>query len=318
MSDDLSPKARQPVPGPQFLASTRLEESRPNWGIGSRQLGGLTADDPARDGVRLGLIVFIVATTIAGVFIVGGVGQQLGLDLWLGAGSRVQSTPSTFVDGTRFPTSLLRSIYNTGVNEPLFFGLAMLVLIPPIAGLAASRPLRRGEAVRPAPVRIAGLLAVGLLIVVDIIIVIRLIGTTRPDIAECLESGAWIDTLEAVAASDGVATTLAILLAILAFRLPVDRWARVLGGTISLTTAVAAVAAAASSASIVDGVSRDFPVVRSTATGSKTLLLGPLATGGSLHLDLEPPHELHMSVENVDILEVLGRASIASTCGTED
>ena len=98
----------------------------------------------------------------------------------------------------------------------------------------------------------------------------------------------------------------------------VDRWARVLGGTISLTTAVAAVAAAASSASIVDGVSRDFPVVRSTATGSKTLLLGPLATGGSLHLDLEPPHELHMSVENVDILEVLGRASIASTCGTED
>lgn len=308
MTDDPRQTDRQPVPGPQFLDDPRPAVDASGLS-GSRRVGL----DPARIGIRLGLTAFIVATTIAGVLIVGAVGDQLGFDHWLGAGVRDRSLASIFVDGARLPTALLRSIYDTGVNDPLFFALTMLVLIPVIAGLAAARPFREDDASRSGAVRVVGLVTVGIVIVADVIIAVRLLGTDRPDFAMCLESPGWVGRLEGIAASDGVTTVLAILLAILAFRLPVDRWARVLGGTVALAAALGAIAAAAASASIVDGVSRDFPVVRAATEDRESLLLGRLSTGGTIHLDVAPPHTVSIATA-VETLEIAGRRSIADTC----
>ena len=317
MTDDSRQPERQPVPGPQFLdtsepadrvAAPRTESWVPSGGHG---------DDHARVGIRLGLTAFIVATTIAGVLIIGGVGHQLGLDHWLGIGARGQSLTSVFVDGARIPASLLRSIYDTGVNDPLFFAIAMLVLIPAIAGLAAARPNREGDAPVSGPVRVVGLLTAGIVIIVDVIVMVRLLAADRPDFTAALESDAWLQTLEGLAASDGVTTVLAILLAVLAFRLPVDKWARVLAGTIALATALAALAAASASASIVDGVSRDFPMVRSADGATTTLLLGQLTTGGTIHLGLQSPHSLSISYGTGE-MEIVGRQSIAETCSRQD
>merc|ERR1711938_464984 len=106
------------------------------------------------------------------------------------------------------PGTMIQSLYEAGVVEPLFFAAAMALLIPPIAGIVAARPLRPGVAAPAAAARIAA----------------------------------------GIAAADTVAAILAILLAVLVFRMPLDRWARGLVGAISITAAVLATGTAAGSA----------------------------------------------------------------------
>jgi len=309
MSEDPPHTEKQPVPGPQFLEVAAVDSRSITDGFGS-ETGDRQPSPPPRNGSCVGRIAFISAATLIGVLIVGAVGRQTGLDLWLGAGASVQSLDTTFVDGMRFPMSLLCSIYETGVNQPLFFGLAMLILIPAVAGLAAARPMRPGDVARSASIRVVGLLTLGILIAADVIIGVVLLSRNHPDLEASLSTESWLADLQAMAASDGIATVLAILLAVLAFRLPLDRWACALGGTIAITTAIASLCVSAASTSIVDGVTRDRPMVRPVGSEATSIVLGRLATGGTLHLDLAPPHDLRISRDEDDVLEVVGRESI--------
>ena len=309
MSEDPSQTEKQPVPGPQFLEVDAMDP-RPITNGFESESGDRSGSHPLRTGSCVGRVAFISAAALIGVLIVGAVGRQSGFDQWLGAGASIQSLETTFVDGMRFPMSLLCSIYETGVNQPLFFGLAMLILIPAVAGLVAARPMRSGDVAQSASVRVVGLLTLGILVAADVIIGVVLLSRDRPDLDASVSTESWLANLEAMAASDGIATVLAILLAVLAFRLPLDRWARALGATIAITTAIASLGVSAASTSIVDGVTRDRPMVRPVGSEVTSIVLGRLSTGGTLHLDLAPPHDLRISQDQDTALEVVGRESI--------
>lgn len=283
-SNPTDPRRAQPTAGITQLTATgaagtrgpNTSRSRPSIG---RPPGGATAyDDPARDGIRLGLVVFITIAAVLSLVVLGALSGRVGVDAWLGAGALARSLPETFVDGCGLALVMLRSLYGSGVENPLFFAAAMALLIPPIAGLVAARPRARGGP-RPRPVVMAaGGLTAALIIGADLLIAIRLSSPTRGGFESALASPEWLQELRNLAAADGVTMIFAILLAILVFRLPLDRWVRGLAGSIAIATAVAATALASASSGVIGLVETPLPVI-ATEDGESFLAVGSTATG---------------------------------------
>jgi hypothetical protein len=213
--------------------------------------GTLRPDDPARDGIRLGLVAFVTLASGIGILALGSVAERAGIERWLGMGEMLRPIGSTFVTGARMPGAMLRALYEAGVVEPLFFAAAMALLIPPIAGIVAARPLRPGLAPPKPAARIAAGIAAALVVAADVGIV-------------------------------SIAALLSILLAVLVFRMPLDRWARGLVGTISIATAVLATGAAAASAGTLDFLETPRPVIATDLEGAglKKLDLARTMDGG--------------------------------------
>ncbi len=277
-----------------------------------------TSDDPARDGVRLGVIAFTTAASVVGLTALGAIAAHVGVDAWLGAGPGARSFGELFVTGVRLPLAMLRALYASGVDDPVFFGAAMALLIPPIAALAAARPIRPGGPRASAAVINAGRLGAVLVVAGSIGIAIRLFNLDRPTLAETASDAAWLDHLRSLAASDAVSMALAILLAVLIFRLPVDRWVRALGGTLAIGTAVAAAVSAAASNGIVDEVERPHPILASKSTTvlndadapDHRLLLGAARDG--LRLTLGADIAAPVVLEPPTPAAVVGHISIAA------
>lgn len=271
------------------------------------------ADDPARDGVRLGVIAFTTAVSFAGLMALGAIAGSVGADAWIGAGPLDRSVGETFVTGVRLPLAMLRALYASGVDDPLFFALAMALLIPPIAALAAARPVRPGGPAAPPAVINAARLGAALTVAGSIGVAIRLATVTRPNIADAIPGEPWLDRVQGLAASDAISMVFAILLAVLVFRLPVDRWVRSLAGTIAIGTAVAATVAAAASSGIAADVERARPLVRIESTppdGGDLLLLGTTTDGSCVLLETSP--SIRLSIEPRATLGISGRDSIAA------
>lgn len=251
-------------------------------------------DDPNRELVRLGVTTFTTAVSFTGLLGLGAIAGRVGADIWLGVGAMHRSLGELFVTGVRMPLVMLDSLYRSGVVNPLFFAAAMALLIPPIAALAAARPNRRGARRPDGAVMAAGRLAAALVVVADIGIGVRLSWRSRPTFPETGIDATWLEELRALSAADGITMVFGILLAILVFRIPVDRWIRRLTGTIAIATAVAATLSAAASGGIVDAVESPRPVVRTTlpdgiATGPARILVGTTADGRDLLLDADDP-----------------------------
>ena len=237
-------------------------------------------DDPVRDGVQLGIIAFTTAAALIGLLVIGAVAERVGIDPWLGTGALMRPIGETFVTGAELPIVMLRSLYGSGVVDPLFFAAALALAIPPIAGLVAARPRKRG-AERPAPaVAAASGLTAALVVGADILIGVRASSQTSSTLSEAIGDPGWADSLRDTAASDCVAMILAILLAILVLRLPTERWVRGVCGTIAIATAVTAVGLAAASAGVVTMIQRDHPMVKTAAPESKEVLLLGTRTDG--------------------------------------
>lgn len=275
-------KSPQTAPRPQSAAgaapssaTTAMAKTkvRVETTASSRALS-LPTDDPGRDGVRLGIIAFTTLVTALGLFILGAVAERLGIDAWLGTGPLARSLSETFVTGTRLPVVMLQSLYASGVDEPLLFGTAMALIIPPIAGLVAARPRQRGGP-RPAPaVLAAGGMAAALVIGADLLVAVHLANTARPRFEDALINATWLEDLRSLSATDSIAMIFSILLAVLVFRLPIDRWVRGLAGTIAIATAVIATGAAASSAGVMSLIDSPLPVIRHQSMGVPMLQIG--------------------------------------------
>ena len=103
----------------------------------------------------------------------------------------------------------------------------------------------------------------------------------------------------------------AILLAVLVFRLPLDRWVRALAGTIAIGTAMAATVAAGASSGIADEVERPQPVVAWETQGGRTeaLLLGTTSDGACVLLRSGSANAV--TVEPRFPFEIVGRMPIS-------
>ena len=268
-----------------------------------------TADDAIRDGVRLGVVVFTSAAALIGLLVIGAVAERAGIDEWLGAGPLIGSLTGTFVTGTGLPLVMLQSLYGTGVADPLFFGAALALAIPPIAGIVAARPRLRGAARPRSAVAAASGLTAALVVGADIVIGVRASNGTSATLADSIGDPRWAESLRDAAAADCVAMILAVLLAVLMLRLPTERWVRGLAGTIAVATAVAAVGLAAASAGVVGMVQRDHPVIQA-GDSSPMLLVGTRPDGSSVGIRIED-RSLVLLAPDSDASVVLGRRSIS-------
>ena len=287
-----------PEPGPSTRrrsGSSARRRAAADIAITAIAQGTLRPDDPARDGVRLGLVAFVTLASGIGILALGSVAERAGIEQWLGMGEMLRPIGKTFVTGARMPGAMLRGLYEAGVVQPLFFAAAMALLIPPIAGIVAARPARPGLAPPKPAARIAAGIAAALVVAADVGIVSVTALTRRPTFDDVvLGESAWVDVVRDVAAADTVAAVLAILLAVLVFRMPLDRWARGLVGTISIATAVLVTGAAAASAGTLDFLESSRPVIATDLAGAgltrldlaRTMdggiaVLGPIGSAGS-------------------------------------
>ncbi len=290
-------------------ASARISSSsRPST---SRRTAITSSDDPAREGVRLGVIAFITATSFVGLLALGAIAGRLGADPWIGAGSLDRTLSETFVTGVRLPLAMVRALYATGVDDPLFFAASMVLLIPPIAALVAARPVRAGEARATPAVINAARLGSALIIATSIGITIRLANVDRPPLLDAADG--WLDLVQANAAADLISMALSILITVLVFRLPVDRWVRALAGTVTLATAIAASIAAAASGGIVDAAEQSRPLIESPNSTDPPvrLVLGTDSRNDRVVLIAGARPELVF--ESNEPARIVGRRSIAES-----
>ncbi|MCH2160446.1 MAG: hypothetical protein MK085_01090 [Phycisphaerales bacterium] len=244
-------------------------------------------DDPARDGVRLGLIIFITLATIAGVFLLGVLGHRAGYAISIGITDMQQSLADALVSGLLIPITLLKAIFQTGIRDPLLFTGALVILLPPIAGLVAARPRRRGTLPPKPAVRIAGGICAALILCADILLAVRAATYTHEAIIAPRHFASeditgWLESLQSTAAMDAIAAVVAIMLAILIFRLPTERWVRGLVGTAALAAAVITASAVAATGGTLHGYSRNRPVM--AEDGTAIILLGTTSSGDSVML----------------------------------
>jgi hypothetical protein len=317
-----------PEPGPSTRrrsGSSARRRAAADIAISAIAQGTLRPDDPARDGVRLGLVAFVTLASGIGILALGSVAERAGIEHWLGMGEMLRPIGKTFVTGARMPGAMLRGLYEAGVVQPLFFAAAMALLIPPIAGIVAARPARPGLAPPKPAARIAAGIAAALVVAADVGIVSVTALTRRPTFDDVvLGESAWIDLVRDVAAADTVAALLAVLLAVLVFRMPLDRWARGLVGTISIATAVLVTGAAAASAGTLDFLESPRPVIATDLAGAdltrldlaRTIgggiaVLGPIGSAGSVqpaatpHRSVVPNDQGFIVIRSMSITEVL-------------
>ena len=317
-----------PEPGPSTRrrsGSSTRRRAAADIAISAIAQGTLRPDDPARDGGRLGLVAFGTRASGIGILALGSVAERAGIEHWLGMGEMLRPIGKTFVTGARMPGAMLRGLYEAGVVQPLFFAAAMALLIPPIAGIVAARPARPGLAPPKPAARIAAGIAAALVVAADVGIVSVTALTRRPTFDDVvLGESAWIDVVRDVAAADTVAALLAVLLAVLVFRMPLDRWARGLVGTISIATAVLVTGAAAASAGTLDFLESPRPVIATDLAGAdltrldlaRTIgggiaVLGPIGSAGSVqpaatpHRSVVPNDQGFIVIRSMSITEVL-------------
>ena len=239
-------------------------------------------DDPGRDGVRIALVAFVVVMSIAGILMVGIIGHRAGFAPAIGVPGIVQSLDTAFVDGLKIPIALFTSIYAAGVRQPMLFAGAMVLLIPPIAALVLARPRQRGVVPNDAT-KIASAIAASLILIANIVVTIRTINAAEL-IRETIrdknpaEMSEWLERLESGASVDAMMLAFSVLICVLVFRLPIDRWVRAIVGTCAIATCVFTLAASAATGGALHG----FSAARSTVVlnGSPYYMLGNLPPGG--------------------------------------
>ena len=306
-------KTRETTPRPTNAPATIRASPEPV--TGSRNVvvrATSTADDSIRDGVHLGVVVCTSAAVLIGLLLLGAVAERNGIDEWLGAGPLVGSLTGTFVTGAGLPLVMLQSLYGTGVADPLFFGAAMALAIPLIAGIVAARPRSRGAARPRSAVAAASGLTAALVVGADILIGVRASTQTSATLADSISDPRWAESLRDAAAADCVAMILAVLLVVLILRLPTERWVRGLAGTIAIATAVAAVGLAATSAGVVGMVKKDHPTVPASIPGSPpVLLIGTRADGSTVGLRIDDRTLVLLGADTAQGT-VIGRRSISA------
>ena len=274
-------------------------------------------DDAGREGVRLGIIFFATAAAIVCVILLGILGHQAGFAISIGVTDLQQSMADALVSGLLIPITLAIAIYETGIREPLLFTGALVVMLPPIAGLVAARPRRRGTMGTKPAVRIAAGIGAALILFADILLAVRTANSTRdaiipPESFEPARINDWLVSLQTTAAMDAVAAVVAIMLAVLIFRLPTDRWVRGLVGTSALAAAVITTTAVAATGGTLHGYSRNRPVINEGGTtqlmiGSRpngeSVLLSRRSTGANLFVPV---------IRRLDEAQVMDRQSILS------
>ena len=307
-----------PDPGPGARRRTTTNTARReinDLSSGVVDRGTTRADDPARDGVRIAVIAFTTLAAGLGMLMLGWMAERAGIEVWLGMGEFARPIGGTVVTGARMPGTMLQALYEAGVVEPLFFAAAMGLLIPPIAGIVAARPLRPGLAPPAAAARIAAGIAAGLVVAADVAIVAVTMATVRPTVDDVvIGDDVWLDAIRNVAAADTVAAILAILLAVLVFRMPLDRWARGVVGTIAITAAVLSTGTAAGSAGTLEFLQSERPVVVPRGwTGGTLLDLGRTPDGGMATIDrsLDAKPVISRRISPAERLAVPGTMSIA-------
>ena len=245
---------------------------------------GINSDEPARDGVRLGLVVSITLAVLLGIYLLGVVGHKAGFAASVGVHNLTQAPGAAFVDGLLIPVALLNAIYTTGVRDPLLFTGALVVLLPPIGALVVARPRQRGQALPRQQVRIAAGIGAALILFADILIAIRAASATgtillQPEFLSQQEFLDFFTSMESMAAVDSVAMVVSILLAVLVFRLPIDRWVRGTVGTCAIATCVITSASTAASGGTVSGLQQQRSVYRGSTGPSVEIVLGVTDAG---------------------------------------
>ena len=264
---------------PDIVTTTDQTTGRPKVAqTHARTLGNLS-DDSMRDGVRLGMVVFITLAVLVGIYLLGVIGHRAGFATSVGVPNLTQSTGGAFVDGLLIPVSLLHTIYTTGVRDPLLFTGAIVVLLPPIAALVIARPRQRGAAQPRQQVRTAAGIGAALILLANILIAVRTAALPWTTLVEMKKAHPeqlqyWIYHMESTAAVDTVATAISILLAVLVFRLPIDRWVRATIGTCAIATCVITFTATAASGGAVEGLQRPRAVIRGSTGPSNEIILG--------------------------------------------
>ena len=228
------------------------------------------------------MLAFVVVMSLVGILMIGIIGHRAGFAPAIGVPGIVQSLDSAFVDGLKIPIALFTSIYAAGVRQPMLFAGAMVLLIPPIAALVLARPRQRGVAPNEAT-KVASAIAAALILIANIFVTLRTINAAEL-IRETIrdknpaEMSEWLERLESGASVDAMLLAFSVLICVLVFRLPIDRWLRALVGTCAIATCVFTLAASAATGGALHG----FSAARSSVilNGSPYYMLGHLPPGG--------------------------------------
>lgn len=236
---------------------------------------------PNQSAARLALVVAITAFSLVGILVLGIVGFRTGFAAAVGVPTLSQTLGEAFARGLAIPVALLQSVYTTGVRTPLLFTGALIIMLPPIAAIVIATPRRTEQQPPRSEARIAAAIGGGLIVLADIIIAVRTAAAShnllKAPFGENFAAFApWIESMEALAATDLIALVVAVLLAVLVFRLPLDRWARAVVGTLTIGTCVIAAAATAASGGRVAGIDEPRSVIH--ANPGTSLLLGTTDT----------------------------------------
>lgn len=268
-------------------------------------------DDPGRAGVRLGLVAFTTFVTLVGLLVVGAVASKAGGDRWLGAGPLRHDLADIFVTGIRLPAEWIKALYLIGVADPVFLGAGMGLLTAPMAALAAARPHQPGTREPSGAVVTAARIGAVLVLAANVGLVIRLAGNSFPSFVEAGSSVDWLDSIRRQVATDALGLVFAVLIAVLIFRMPVDRWARNLVGTIAVATAIASIVSGAAIGGALASITTVRPVIAPTAGDAPPMIFaGTTLDGRSLLLSVEDPSRRAMT--DLETVEVRGSISIGA------
>lgn len=240
---------------------------------------------------RLALVVAITAFALVGILVLGIVGFRTGFAAAIGVPTLTQTLGEAFARGLAVPVALLESMYATGVRTPLLFTGALIIMLPPIAAIVIAKP-RTIDAEPPRPeARIAAAIGGALIVIADIIIAVRTAQASHdllkaPFGEDLAAFTPWIESMESLAAKDLIGLVVAVLLAVLVFRLPLDRWARAIVGTLTIATCVIAAAATAASGGLIAGIDEPRSVL--DANPGTSLLLGTTDTSLDVIVSLSP------------------------------
>ncbi|MBL9120425.1 MAG: hypothetical protein JNL80_10985 [Phycisphaerae bacterium] len=240
---------------------------------------------PSHFGARTGFWSAIGAGTIVFLWITGHLGESLGFARSLGIDDLLTSADQGLAAGVRMVLAVPLRIFEMTMVDPFRLIAACALIAIPASGLAVSAPRVPGG---PAPSKLAQGFSIMGLITAGIVFAILITWIAWPGRRETLvlapfdraQFGPWLASVQAVAGFDALALVSAVLWLVLLFRLPLPRIAISFGAVAGFMAAFATWTGFAVSNGIVDGCTRDRPVIM-TLVGLAATPADPSSTGAA-------------------------------------
>lgn len=245
------------------------------------------SDEPSRFGARTGFWTAIGFGTISFLWLTGHLGETLGFARAIGLPDLVASNDHGLATGVRLMLTVPLRIFEMAMVDPMRLAAAFALITVPAASLAVAKPRVPGG---PAISKLASGLSVMGLILAGVVFTLLVTWIAWPSRRATLGLaptdregfGAWLDAATAVAGFDALALVAGILWLVLLFRLPLPRIATAFGAVAGFIALFATWTGFSISNGIVDGCTRERPVIVTLPAGGEASVSGSLVIG-TLH-----------------------------------